>query len=197
MILTWKNSAWDFRTHPPHLAILALSKPEQAEPISAIAQKTAERLPGTVFLLPTWPYAQSGEFSLGYQTLEAVVSDLISSLFQHGLSRVAVINGFGTSAPPVALPAENPIVKTAIRQLNYALPGLAAIWVQPFAAAREALARYFPEADPITRDAAAISAMQQYCNATQMAPGEEILDAAAQATSEYIQRTFDKIARFR
>lgn len=43
-------------------------------------------------------------------------------------------------------PVGNFIVKTAVRQLNYETPGLTAIWVQPFAAAREALAALFPSA---------------------------------------------------
>jgi creatinine amidohydrolase len=121
--------------------------------MQAIARGVAERLPGKVFLMPAWPLGTSGHLAgeagavyLGFETLWAVVDDLVHSLHQHGIYKVAVLNNHGSAMMSGTVPLGNFIVKTAVRQLNYELPGITAIWVQPFAAARAALAELFPSA---------------------------------------------------
>ncbi len=163
MTLTWYQTAWDFKATPPEIAILPLACCEPHGPhlpvgadiimMNEIAQQVAEHLSAPVFLLPTWPLGtsihhagQPGVVSLAYETLWAVVRDVVTSLHEHGIHRVAVINNHGSAMTTTARPMGNFIVKTAVRQLNYETPGLTAIWVQPFAAARESLAALFPSA---------------------------------------------------
>jgi creatinine amidohydrolase len=163
MTITSFQTAWDFQATPPEIAILPLACTEPHGPhlpigadiliIEAIARVVAGRLPATVFLLPTWPLGFSihhdgepGTISLSYETLSAVVSDVAASLHQHGVHKFVVINDHGTAGTSTALPVGNSIVKTAVRQLNYANPGLVSIWVQPFAAGREKLDEIFPSA---------------------------------------------------
>jgi creatinine amidohydrolase len=89
---------------------------------------------------------EPGAVYLRFETLWAVVDDLVHSLHQHGIYQVAVLNNHGSAMTTTTVPLGNFIVKTAVRQLNYELPGITAIWVQPFAAARAALAEIFPSA---------------------------------------------------
>lgn len=163
MTLTWQHTAWDVKAAPPSMALLPLAGVEPHGPhlpigtdgllMSDIARRVAERLIEPVFLLPTWPIGTSlhhagrpGAVSLGYETLWAVVRDVVLSLHAHGVSRVVVLNNHGSAQTTTARPLGNFIVKTAVRQLNYETPGLTAIWVQPFAAGRAALAELFPSA---------------------------------------------------
>ena len=163
MTLTWHHTAWDFKAAPPALAILPLAGVEPHGPhlpigadgllMSAVARQVAELLHEPTFLLPTWPIGtslhhsgQPGALSLSFETLWAVVRDIVLALHAHGISRVVVLNNHGSALTSTARPLGNFIVKTAVRQLNYENPGLTAIWVQPFAAGREALADLFPSA---------------------------------------------------
>jgi creatinine amidohydrolase len=162
-MLTWQNTSWDFKDHPPEVAILPLAAFEPHSTflpvgadlliMGAIARAVAERLAARTFLMPAWPLGASGHLAgepgavyLGFETLWAVVDDLVHSLHQHGIYRVAVLNNHGSAMTTTTVPVSNFIVKTAVRQLNYELPGITAIWVQPFAAARVALAEIFPSA---------------------------------------------------
>lgn len=162
-MLTWLNTSWDFKENTPEVAILPLAafEPHGAHlPVGsdliimdAIARAVADRLSQHTFLMPTWPLGTSGHFAgqdgavyLTFETLWAVVDDLVHSLHQHGIYNVAVLNNHGSALTTTTAPLGNFIVKTAVRQLNYELPGVTAIWVQPFAAARAALAEMFPSA---------------------------------------------------
>jgi creatinine amidohydrolase len=64
-----------------------------------------------------------------------VVSDVVESLYEQGIPRVAVLTDLGGANESLVLPRGNYIVKTAVRQLNYAHPNNQTIWVQPFTAA--------------------------------------------------------------
>jgi len=57
---------------------------------------------------------------------------------------------------------ETLLSKTAVRQLNYELPGSTVIWVQPFAAARERLIRLFPSAQQEIHAGAAETAIMMH-----------------------------------
>lgn len=152
-MLTLENTAWDLRAARPELAIVPLACLEPHGPhlpiatdaiiVGEIARCVAERLPGATWLLPVWPLGTSGPqlgspgtVSLEFDTLWAVVRDVAVSLHAHGIHRVVVLNDHGSPRTTTSRPEGNFIVKTAVRQLNYEEPGLSAIWVQPFAAAR-------------------------------------------------------------
>jgi creatinine amidohydrolase len=151
-MLTWQNSAPDFKVDGPEIAIFPLACLEPHGPhlpigtdiriLSEIAIRVAERLPVPVFLLPTWPLGMSGCHAgqpgavyLHYETLWAVVRDVVTSLSLLGIRNVAVLNNHGSALSSTARPLGNFVVKTAVRQLNYEIPDLTTIWVQPFAAA--------------------------------------------------------------
>ncbi len=152
----WHNTSWDLRAHPPDLALLSVGAVEQCGPhlpigtqniiLEAIARRVGEGLAGNVYLLPMWPLGESishrgwaGTVSLSWRTLMAVVTDLVGSLVAGGLRRIAVLTGLGGAACSTVAPRENPIVKMAVRQLNYDHPQLDAIWVQPLTVARPPL----------------------------------------------------------
>ncbi|MER3544285.1 MAG: hypothetical protein C4311_06685 [Chloroflexota bacterium] len=162
-MLTWLNTAWDFKAAPPEVALFPLACFEPHGPhlpvgsdgilMGTIARRVAERLQARTFLLPTWPLGTSGHHArqpgvvyLNFETLWAVVRDVVTALYEHGIPRVVVLNNHGAALTTTTRPLGNFIVKTAVRQLNYEVPGLTAIWVQPFAAAREALRALFPSA---------------------------------------------------
>lgn len=162
-MLTAQNTSWDFKDNPPEVALLPLAafEPHGSHlPVGsdliimeALARAVAERLTARTFLMPAWPLGASGHMAgepgaiyLGFETLWAVVDDLVHSLHQHSVYQVAVLNNHGSAMTTTTAPLGNFIVKTAVRQLNYELPGITAIWVQPFAAARAALAEIFPSA---------------------------------------------------
>ncbi len=163
MMLTWQNTARDFAANPPRIAVLPLActEPHGAHlPVGTdriivgeIARRAAERLDVPTVLLPTWALGSSGHHMgeagalyLKYETLWAVVRDVVTSLHEHGIHQVVVINNHGSAMTGTARPIGNFIVKTAVRQLNYETRGLTAIWVQPFAAASAALAEILPSA---------------------------------------------------
>lgn len=147
-VYDWTNTSPDLVQHPPDLAILPVGAVEPFGPhlpvgaavyvLDAIARQVAARLPERVYLLPTWPLGESGLYancvgtvSLAWRTLFSVVTDLIESLLDTGVRRVAVLAGLGGAACTTVMPRENRIVKTAVRQANYVHPDLDAIWVQP------------------------------------------------------------------
>ena len=164
MNLTSRHSACDFKESPPHAAILPLAC---LEPhglhlpigtdqfiVTEIARRAAGLLSFPTFLLPTWPLGlsmqhtgQAGTVSLGFETLWAVVRDIVLALHEHDIQHVAIINNLGSPATSTARPIGNFIVKIAVRQLNYETPGLTAIWVQPFSAGRKELKELFSSAD--------------------------------------------------
>ncbi len=163
-MLTWHNTAWDFKNDPPRVAVLPLACTEPHGThlpvgtdriiVGEIARQTAERLESPTVLLPTWTLGTSGHHageagavSLRFETLWAVVRDVVTSLHEHGIHQVAVINNHGSAMTGTSRPIGNFIVKTAVRQLNYETPGLTAIWVQPFAVARSALVEILPSAN--------------------------------------------------
>jgi creatinine amidohydrolase len=162
-MLTCTNTAWEFLAAPPEIAVLPLACFEPHGPhlpiaadeliMTEIARQVAARLSSPAFLLPTWPFGTSGHHAgepgavyLGFETLWAVVRDVVTSLHQHGIHKVAVLNNHGSAMTSTTRPVGNFVVKTAIRQLNYETPGLTAIWVQPFAAGAEALRALFASA---------------------------------------------------
>jgi len=59
---------------------------------------------------------------------------------------VVVINGLGGATETTVRPRENYIVKTVVRQLNYDMPELDALWVQPFTVAGKDLAEIMESA---------------------------------------------------
>ena len=163
MMLTWQNTAWEYKSNLPQVAIVPLAclEPHGSHlPIGTdriivgeIARRVAERLDAPTMLLPTWSLGTSGHHAgepgavyLKFETLWAVVRDIVTSLHEHGVHQVAIINNHGSAMTGPTRPIGNFIVKTAVRQLNYETPGLTAIWVQPFAAARAELADLFPSA---------------------------------------------------
>lgn len=160
MPLTLENTAWDFKSAKPELALLPLACLEphgahlpvgtDAIIVSAIAHGVAEQLSVATYLLPTWPLGtsgphlgQPGAVSLEHDTLWAVVRDVVGGLHIQTIHHVAVINNHGSPMTTTTVPLGNAIVKTAVRQLNYETPGLKVIWVQPLAAARQALFEIF------------------------------------------------------
>ncbi len=162
-MLTVENTTWDLRAARPDLAILPLAclEPHGAHlPIATdaiivgeIGRRVAESLPPAVWLLPVWPlgtsgqlYGTAGTLSLEFETLWAVVRDVAVSLHAHGIHRVVVLNDHGSPRTTTSRPDGNFIVKTAVRQLNYEEPGLTAIWLQPFAAARPEFTEIFESA---------------------------------------------------
>lgn len=163
MVLTLENTAWDFKAAPPEVAVLPLAALEPHGPhlpvgsdwlvVSTIARLVAERLRSQTYLLPVWPlgvsvhhWGEPGTVSLEHETLWAVVRDTVESLVAHNIRKVAVLNNHGSPMGTTIVPLGNVIVKTAVRQLNYEMPGLHAIWVQPFAAAGPAFMEIFGSA---------------------------------------------------
>ena len=152
MLLDYQNTSFEVRDAAPEIAVLPIGSTEQCGdhlPIGSttiildtVARRVAERLQGRVYLLPTMPLGTSGlhqgtagTIALEWQTLMQVVYDLVESLVRQDIRKVAVINGLGGANETTVVPRENYIVKTAVRQLNYDLPELDAIWVQPFTVA--------------------------------------------------------------
>ena len=62
---------------------------------------------------------------------------------RQGIRKVAVLNNLGGLTETSVQPRGNFIVKTAVRQLNYAHPELDAVWVQPLTAGKAELAEIF------------------------------------------------------
>lgn len=136
-MLTWQNSASEFVSAPPRIAILPLACYEPHGPhlpvgtdvimMNEIAQRVASQMKTSTFLLPTWCFGtsiqhagQDGAVYLKFGTLWAVVRDIVVSLRDHGIDQVAVLNNHGSAKTTTSRPLGNFIVKTAVRQLNSA-----------------------------------------------------------------------------
>lgn len=75
----------------------------------ALARRLAQRLAPRVVLLPAIPYGVSyhhmaftGSLTLRAETLDAIVSDLVSSLAHHDVRCLIVVNGHGGNTAPLA-----------------------------------------------------------------------------------------------
>lgn len=164
MLLDYRNTSFEVKEAKPDLALLPIGGVEPQGPhlpvgamnfiLDALAREVASRLRGTVYLLPTLPLGTSeahwglpGAVALEWSTLMDVVYDLVEALVRGGIRRVAVLNGLGGTTETTVCPRENYIVKTAVRQLNYDIPELDAIWVQPFTVAAEDLRKVLESAD--------------------------------------------------
>ena len=117
--------------------------------VEALAARVADSLDGC-YLLPTFPFGTSlaqagtaGTASVGWATLLHVVRDVTESLLAQGIRKVAVLNNLGGPTETTVQPRGNFIVKTAVRQLNYAHHDLDAIWVQPLTVAKAELLEIF------------------------------------------------------
>jgi len=156
MLLDYQNTSFEVKDAKPNIAILPTGTTEQYGDhlpvgtttiiLDILARRVAERLNGTAYLLPTMPLGTSGlhlptpgTIALEWSTLMSVVYDLVESLVEQGIRQVVVINGLGGATETTVRPRENYIVKTTVRQLNYDIPELDAIWVQPFTVAGEDL----------------------------------------------------------
>jgi len=164
MICTHRDTTVDIATKRPQMAIWAIGGLEPHGPhlplgtdvliVDALAQRVAERL-GDVYLLPTFPFGVSvshrggtiGAVSLRFETLMAVVRDVVESLYAQRISKVAVINNIGVVEGASVMPFQNRIVKTAVRQINYDHPESQVIWVHPASVARESLRDILGESD--------------------------------------------------
>jgi creatinine amidohydrolase len=162
MASTLMDTQWSttrLRDARPDMAILPVASIERHGPhlpigtdwiiVEAIAARVAERIDGA-FLLPAFPFGTSlahagtpGTASVAWATLLHVVRDITESLMRQGIRKVAVINNLGGLTETTVQPRGNFIVKTAVRQLNYAHHDLDAIWVQPLTVGKEELAEVF------------------------------------------------------
>jgi creatinine amidohydrolase len=158
MLYDYQSTSFDVRDGRPDVAILPIGAMEQEGdhlPVGAVtlvleevARLVAEALPESAYLLPVLPFGASashlgaaGTVSLSWSTMMDVVTDIVEALLAQGFRRVVVISGLGGPNEFMTRPRENYIVKTAVRQLNYAHPEADILWVQPFTAARVDLQR--------------------------------------------------------
>jgi creatinine amidohydrolase len=152
-------STFTLRDHRPTIGILPIASLEQHGPhlpvatdciiVEEIARRVAAEM-DSVYLLPVLPFGSSvahlgtaGTVGLMWPTLMHVVRDIVESLLAQGIRKIAVINNLGEISGNTVQPRGNFIVKTAVRQLNYAHSDLDALWVQPLAAAAPELAAIF------------------------------------------------------
>jgi creatinine amidohydrolase len=164
MLLDHQSTSFEVKEAKPDMALLPIGATERYGDhlpvgtttfvLDVLARRVAERLAGTIYLLPTMPFGTSGlhrgrggTIALEWPTLMHVVKDLVESLLAQGIRKVAVINSFGGATESSVLPRENYIVKTAVRQLNYDHPDLDAIWVQPFTMAGEEMTEILQSAE--------------------------------------------------
>lgn len=250
--MDWQNTTFEISNAHPHTAILPLATLEKHGAhlpvgtdwaiVNAIARQTADALGEGVYLLPTMPFGASANFAgtpgtvwLSSLTLMHVVKDVVKSLLDHGIHRVAVINNHGGAGESTVRPQENFMVKTAVRQLNYEYPDLQAIWVQPFTVARDDLLRLLPSAteevhagaletsvllhlagdkvkgrgvdylpdlskeylDYLPFSTISPSGVWGHPSVASASLGKEILDAAVRGTVNYINESFEHLARIR
>ncbi len=158
MLYDYQSTSFEVRDGRPGVAILPVGVMEQEGdhlPVGAVtliletvSRRVAEALPESAYLLPVLPFGTSashlgtaGTISLSWSTMIDVVTDVVEALLAQGFRRVVVINGLGGPNEFMTRPRESYIVKTAVRQLNYAHPEADILWVQPFTAARQDLGR--------------------------------------------------------
>jgi creatinine amidohydrolase len=163
IMFDYRNTSFEIRDGQPTLALLPIASIEQHGAhlplatdlilMEAITRGVADAMTETTFTLPVFPYGTSlsqaafaGTIWLTADTLLSVVHDVVESLYEHGIQRVAVLNNHGGANETSVVPRGNFVVKTAVRQLNYDYPDRDAIWVQPFTAARDELRAIFGSA---------------------------------------------------
>lgn len=169
-MLNWHDTSFDIGDAQPDMALWPIGAMESHGPhlpvgthwllLEVIAQRIAARLPYETYLLPTWPFGTSisykglpGTVYLGWETLMEVVRDVVESLYERGLGqsdgipRVTILVDLGGANESLVRPRGNYIVKTAVRQLNYAYPHQQTIWVQPFTTACDDFLQIFDSAD--------------------------------------------------
>ena len=216
-MITYRDPSSRFAVDAPALAILPLAcqvddldQPLGASEsflVDAISYRVASAIHQPCFLVPVWPYgtgSTTGGIHLRSDTLRTVVTDMVQSLHNHGITKVAVINSLGSCTEIGALPHGNTVVKTAVRQLNYENPGLTVIWVQPLRAARRRLVQAFGDGlddqslKHLLVDALTVhppdSKDKQKRNSIQ---GELALEEICQATVDYIETTFSLLDRIK
>lgn len=204
-MLTFRDPSSLFRAEAPTLAILPLACQEESFLVEAISQRVAKSIRQPCFLAPVWPYGAgpSAGIHLRSETLQAVVGDMVQSLFVHGFTKVAVINSLGSCTEIGALPYTNTVVKTAVRQLNYENPGMTVLWVQPLRAARQKLHGLF--GDDLDNDRLKhllvdfLTASWDSENRPEDSAktAETVLDSICQATTAYIETTFSQLDRIK
>jgi creatinine amidohydrolase len=191
--LNARSTTFEVERSRPHTAILPVAAIEAHGPhlpvgsdlliVEAIARRVAARLGSGVYLLPTIPFGSSthlrgtpGTADLSPETLLLIVQDVAVALYETGIERVAVIAGPGLVSGTTVVPFGNFILKAAIRQLNHEHPGLDAIWVQPLAAARAALAGVFESwADDVHAGEVETSLLMALCHdAVGAAPADHV-----------------------
>jgi hypothetical protein len=211
-VITYLDPSSRFVADAPTLAIvpLACEVGELALPahsqdpflVEVISQQVAAAIHQPCSLVPVWPYGDgsspnppSPAIHLRSETLLAVVSDIVQSLYAHGVTKVAVINGPGSCTEIGALPFGNMVVKTAVRQLNYENPGLTVIWVQPFRAARRNLTTLFGNEldDEVLKKMLVNGLAGNLPPARCESDFHAAFDAICQATLEYIEKTFSQL----
>ncbi len=136
-MVTWENTFDEVARARPRVAILPIGSIEQHShhlPLAtdyliaqALGRLIAERL-DDCYLLPALPFSCShehGDFAgtvwLRPATLAAVIEDLVGSLGQHGITRVALVVAHGG----------NWIIKPTVRELNLARTGVRVIFTTP------------------------------------------------------------------
>lgn len=228
-MITFRDPSALFTANPPQVAILPLACQETHGEFSldnfdqmiltGISQRVAGQMPYQTFLVPVWPYGtdtagpgqQSVHITLRPETLWSVVHDIVQSLYEHEIKQIAVINSHGSCNEISALPFGNSVVKTAVRQLNYEIPGLTAIWVQPFKVARKRLTDLLGEgvttgmvekliAGYLAPDLVGSNTTgEEPVNLRSEVdhPGKLAFEAVCLATSEYIQDTLTSLAGIR
>jgi len=197
-----RNTWWDLRAQPPTLAILPVGSTQAYGPhlpvgtmslvLDAIARDVAQGLQKDVYLLPTWPLGcnpqgggQAGALSLSWRALMAALTDVVGALHRSGIHQVAVLAGLGGAGHTTALPFENEIVKTAVRQLNYAHPDLSAIWVQPLTVADPPLPSLYPAAQHDVHAGAIVTSLMLHLHPdlVRTPPEDSAPPAASSATA--------------
>jgi creatinine amidohydrolase/Fe(II)-dependent formamide hydrolase-like protein len=224
-MITFRDPSDLFTANPPQVAILPLACQETRGEfilddfgqmiLTGISQRVAGQLPYQTFLVPVWPYGTdsgpgqpSVKITLRPETLWSVVHDMVQSLYDHEIRQVAVINSHGSCNELSALPFGNSVVKTAVRQLNYEIPGLTVIWVQPFKVARKRLMDLLGEGittelvEKLIAGYLAPDLAGSHTTGNEPVilrsevdhPGKLAFEAACLATSEYIQNTLTSLA---
>jgi len=209
MLLDYQNTSFEVRDARPDIAVLPIGATERCGDhlpvgsmnfiLDVLARRVSEHLKGRVYLLPTMPLGSSGlhqgtpgTIALEWSTLMQVVYDVIEALVAQGIRRVAVINGLGGANETTVRPRENYIVKTAVRQLNYDLAELDAVWVQPFTVAGKDLAQILDSAEQDVHAGELATSLMLYLDADAVkGKGQDYLPEAGKEYLDYL--SFEKL----
>lgn len=209
MLLDYQNTSFEVKAARPEIAVLPIGATQQCGdhlPVGSmniildeLSRRVAQKLSGTVYLLPTMPLGTSGlhmgkpgTVALEWSTLMDVVYDLVESLVAQRIHQVAVINGLGGVTETTVRPRENYIIKTTVRQLNYDFPQLDAIWVQPFTVAGQQLEQIIESARvDLHAGELATSLLLYLAPETVKGKGADHVPAAAQEYWDYVP--FDQL----